>query len=271
MPLVGFLMDTTLASGAPGVRRRARSLPAHQVGAGPPGRRDSLSGRAARPRLRGLRRVPQEHLEAADRRTCKQFYYDTVNFDPDALMLAVQFAGADHILAGSDYPHQIGSIQKMKAALEQPAAARRSEGRHPRRQRQACLRPVGARARVSPVRIDFSATPRSRPTLCGRRPTRGSPSARAHPGHRLGHLVGHRPRRDDRPGDHRLGHLRAPGRLPAAPAQRLARPDGRAGGDRARAWAWRPARPAWTTPGATRCWSTTRSARARRPRRSSSC
>jgi aminocarboxymuconate-semialdehyde decarboxylase len=32
-------------------------------------------------------------------------------------MCAVGFAGADHVLAGSDYPHQIGSIQKMKAAL----------------------------------------------------------------------------------------------------------------------------------------------------------
>jgi aminocarboxymuconate-semialdehyde decarboxylase len=32
-------------------------------------------------------------------------------------MLAVKFAGHDHILAGSDYPHQIGSIQKMKTAL----------------------------------------------------------------------------------------------------------------------------------------------------------
>ena len=40
----------------------------------------------------------------------KQFYYDTVNFDPTAMRLAIDFAGADHILAGSDYPHQIGSI-----------------------------------------------------------------------------------------------------------------------------------------------------------------
>ena len=30
---------------------------------------------------------------------------------------AVKFAGADHILAGSDYPHQIGSIPKMLDAL----------------------------------------------------------------------------------------------------------------------------------------------------------
>ena len=59
---------------------------------------------------KNISKPPTEYL--------KQFYYDTVNFDPDALMLAVQFAGADHVLAGSDYPHQIGSIQKMKAALD---------------------------------------------------------------------------------------------------------------------------------------------------------
>jgi aminocarboxymuconate-semialdehyde decarboxylase len=29
----------------------------------------------------------------------------------------VAFAGADHILAGSDYPHQIGSIPKMLESL----------------------------------------------------------------------------------------------------------------------------------------------------------
>ena len=43
----------------------------------------------------------------------KTFYYDTVNFNPRAVQLAIDFAGADHILAGSDYPHQIGSIPKM--------------------------------------------------------------------------------------------------------------------------------------------------------------
>ena len=48
----------------------------------------------------------------------KNFYFDTVNFDPRALELAVSFAGADHILAGSDYPHQIGSIEKMLESLK---------------------------------------------------------------------------------------------------------------------------------------------------------
>ena len=58
---------------------------------------------------KNIDRPPSEYL--------KQFYYDTVNFDPNALRLAIQFAGVDHILAGSDYPHQIGSIPKMLSSL----------------------------------------------------------------------------------------------------------------------------------------------------------
>jgi aminocarboxymuconate-semialdehyde decarboxylase len=48
----------------------------------------------------------------------KQFYYDTVNFNPDAIEFAINFAGPDHILAGSDYPHQVGSIPKMLSSLK---------------------------------------------------------------------------------------------------------------------------------------------------------
>jgi predicted TIM-barrel fold metal-dependent hydrolase len=29
----------------------------------------------------------------------------------------IDFAGADHLVAGSDYPHQIGSLEKMRASL----------------------------------------------------------------------------------------------------------------------------------------------------------
>jgi aminocarboxymuconate-semialdehyde decarboxylase len=32
--------------------------------------------------------------------------------------LAVDFAGADRVMAASDYPHQIGSIPKMKSSLQ---------------------------------------------------------------------------------------------------------------------------------------------------------
>jgi aminocarboxymuconate-semialdehyde decarboxylase len=57
-----------------------------------------------------IQKPPSEYL--------KQFYYDTVNFDPKALRLAIAFAGVGQILAGSDYPHQIGSIYKMKSTIE---------------------------------------------------------------------------------------------------------------------------------------------------------
>lgn len=33
------------------------------------------------------------------------------------LRLAIGFAGADRLLAGSDYPHQIGSIPLMREAI----------------------------------------------------------------------------------------------------------------------------------------------------------
>jgi aminocarboxymuconate-semialdehyde decarboxylase len=41
-----------------------------------------------------------------------------VNFDTRALQLAVGFAGVDHLLAGSDYPHQIGSLQRMIDSID---------------------------------------------------------------------------------------------------------------------------------------------------------
>ena len=40
-----------------------------------------------------------------------------MNFDPRALRFAADFAGAGQVLAGSDYPHAIGSIERMKASI----------------------------------------------------------------------------------------------------------------------------------------------------------
>src|SRR5206468_10837506 len=58
------------------------------------------------------------HIDRPPTTYLRGFYYDTVNFDQDALKLAIDFAGADHILAGSDYPHQIGSIPSMLDAID---------------------------------------------------------------------------------------------------------------------------------------------------------
>ena len=59
----------------------------------------------------------REHLSRPPSEFLKNFYYDTVNFDSASLNLAIEFAGVDRIVAGSDYPHQIGSIDKMLSSL----------------------------------------------------------------------------------------------------------------------------------------------------------
>lgn len=126
MPLVGFLMDTTLAAAGlvfSGVVERypgIRWILAHLGGTIPYLVERLDRGYEAFPECRAnLTQPPSAHL--------RRFYYDTVNFDPRALKLAIDFAGASQILAGSDYPHMIGSIPKMKeaiAALEIPEAER---------------------------------------------------------------------------------------------------------------------------------------------------
>ncbi len=117
MPLVGFMFDTTLAaaqlvfSGVVERFPRLRWVLAHLGGAIP-----YLAERLDRGYFafeecrRHISRPPSEHL--------KNFYYDTVNFDPKALQLAIDFAGVDHVIAGSDYPHQIGSLQKMVESID---------------------------------------------------------------------------------------------------------------------------------------------------------
>ncbi len=117
MPLVGFLFDTTLAA-------------AHLVFAGVPERYPNIQWVLGH--LGGTIPYLVERLDRGYEmfKECRvniprppsaylqKFYYDTVNFDPKAVRLAIAFAGVDQILAGSDYPHQIGSIYKMKATVE---------------------------------------------------------------------------------------------------------------------------------------------------------
>ncbi|MBZ5699728.1 MAG: amidohydrolase [Acidobacteriia bacterium] len=112
MPLVGFLMDTTLAAanlvfaGVPEKFPRIRWVLSHLGGAIPYlAERLDRGFHAFRECRANIVRPPSDYL--------KQFYYDTVNFDRNALQLAISFAGVDHFLAGSDYPHQIGSIPSM--------------------------------------------------------------------------------------------------------------------------------------------------------------
>jgi aminocarboxymuconate-semialdehyde decarboxylase len=109
---VGFLCDTTLAaakivfSGVAERFPRIRWALCHMGGAIPYLAERLDRGFEAFSECRAnIAKPPTEYL--------KKFYYDTVNFDLKAVELAIAFVGAAHILAGSDYPHQIGSIPKM--------------------------------------------------------------------------------------------------------------------------------------------------------------
>jgi aminocarboxymuconate-semialdehyde decarboxylase len=116
MPLVGFLMDTTLAAGKlvfSGIVERFPRITwvlTHMGGAVPYLAERMDRGYEAFAECRAnITQTPSVHL--------KRFYYDTVNFDSAAQRLAIEFAGVDHIVAGSDYPHQIGSIPKMLSSI----------------------------------------------------------------------------------------------------------------------------------------------------------
>lgn len=117
MPLVGFLFDTTLAaaglvfSGVVERFPRIRWVLAHLGGTIP-----YLAERLDR----GYRVFPesQPNISKPPSEYLKNFYYDTVNFDPACLKLAIDFAGADHVIAGSDYPHQIGSLELMVQSID---------------------------------------------------------------------------------------------------------------------------------------------------------
>jgi aminocarboxymuconate-semialdehyde decarboxylase len=115
-PLVGFAFDTTLAAAKlvfSGVVERfpgIRWVLCHLGGAIP-----YLAERLDRGYY--AFKECREHISKPPSEYLKRFYYDTVNFDPRALRLAIDFAGADHLVAGSDYPHQIGSLKQMIASI----------------------------------------------------------------------------------------------------------------------------------------------------------
>jgi aminocarboxymuconate-semialdehyde decarboxylase len=117
MPLLGFTFDTTLAaaklvfSGTVSRYPRIRWVLSHLGGAIP-----YLAERLDR----GFHAFAEcrAHLDRPPSELLKGFYFDTVNYDPGALALAASFAGPEHLLAGSDYPHMIGSLRKMRESLE---------------------------------------------------------------------------------------------------------------------------------------------------------
>lgn len=117
MPLIGFPMDTSLAAASLVFNGVAEKYPrikwvlGHLGGAIPYLAERLDRGYEAYPQCREhISKPPSEYLRT-------NFYYDTVNFDLKALQFAIDFAGVDHVIAGSDYPHQIGSLDRMVSSV----------------------------------------------------------------------------------------------------------------------------------------------------------
>lgn len=115
-PLVGFMVDTTLAvsrlifSNFFGRFLSIKVIVAH-LGATIPflaGRLDM--GYRAYPDCQGITRLPSEII--AD------LYFDTVSFHEPALRCAIDTVGIDRVLFGSDYPHVIGDVGRATDIID---------------------------------------------------------------------------------------------------------------------------------------------------------
>lgn len=116
--LVGFLVDTTLAITQLMFEGILEKYPAlkfvlgHLGGTIPYIAERIDRGYEAYPEVRrNISQRPSFYFK----RNC---YYDTVAFEPQALQFALDFAGAEHVLLGSDYPHQIGDMHKAVKVIE---------------------------------------------------------------------------------------------------------------------------------------------------------
>jgi aminocarboxymuconate-semialdehyde decarboxylase len=117
--LVGFLVDTTLSITLlmfEGVLEKFPTIKfvlGHLGGTLPYIAERIDRGYEAYPEVRT--HIPQKP-SFYFKRNC---YYDTVAFEPKALQFAIDFAGADHLVLGSDYPHQIGNMDKAVKVIEE--------------------------------------------------------------------------------------------------------------------------------------------------------
>lgn len=111
IPPIGFMFDTTLAISRmifDGFFERYKNLKiiaSHGGGALP-----YLAGRMDRCH----ERIPacSEKISLPPSHYLRQIYYDTVVYEKSALDLCIEVAGgANHVMYGSDYPHNIGDME----------------------------------------------------------------------------------------------------------------------------------------------------------------
>ena len=113
---VGFTVDTTLCisrlifSGLLDRYPGLKIISSHLGGCLPYLAERLDRGYAVYPELGGATRRPSDYL--------KEIYYDCVLFDPKAVSFAVDTLGVGQFMAGSDYPHQIGSLEKARTVID---------------------------------------------------------------------------------------------------------------------------------------------------------
>jgi aminocarboxymuconate-semialdehyde decarboxylase len=61
-----------------------------------------------------VRPEPKETVHQPPRAFLKNFYFDTITHNPDALRYLIAFAGSDHVLLGSDYPYDMGDSDPVQ-------------------------------------------------------------------------------------------------------------------------------------------------------------
>ena len=118
VPLIGFVMDTTLTvskmvySGLFEKYPNLTLILPHSGGTIPFLLERINNGYKAFPDCR-------DHISKAPSEYLKNFYYDTVSFHRPALMCTYHTFGADRMVLGSDYPHVIGDMARSISNIEE--------------------------------------------------------------------------------------------------------------------------------------------------------
>jgi aminocarboxymuconate-semialdehyde decarboxylase len=67
-----------------------------------------------------VRPEPKERVHQPPRAFLRNFYFDTITHNPDALRYLIAFAGSDHVLLGSDYPYDMGDPDPVQTVSKLP-------------------------------------------------------------------------------------------------------------------------------------------------------
>lgn len=59
----------------------------------------------------------REHISRPPSEYVRKMYIDTVNFQPHALRMGLEFMGADRLVLGTDYPHEVGNVDRALEAV----------------------------------------------------------------------------------------------------------------------------------------------------------